>query len=430
MNRRRPSWRALAHPVAISGSILRAPLPHLQIGELCRIQRSAADETLVGEGTVVAVEQGHASIGLLRDSAGLSVQCLVVPTGSPPVVHVSADLLGAVLDARGKVVERLAPATGGGGWWCGLQGGGSDYRDRAEIQTPLCTGIRAIDALLTCGEGQRVGIFAAAGAGKTTLAEMLLENADVDVSVVALIGERGREVASLVERLRGSAQAARTVVIQATSDTAPALRSQAAQLAATVAETFRDQGLRVLLLMDSVTRYARALRELALGTGELPARRGFPASVFEALPRLMERGGRTTVGSITTFYTVLLEDEHDGDPIGEEVKSLLDGHLYLSSTLAGRGHFPALDILRSSSRLFARLADPRQQHAAQRVRSLLGTLDELRLVRELGEYRPGASAHYDAAVNAEPDLMGFLRQPLDHASRWDHSQEALHALVR
>jgi len=420
----------MAHPDAIAGSILRAPLPNVRIGELCRIQRTAADETIVGEGTVVAVDQGQASIGLLRDSLGLSVNCLVVPTGSPPMVYLSASLLGTVLDARGNVVERLAPALDGAGWWCDLQGAMSDYRARAAVEIPLCTGIRAIDALLTCGEGQRVGIFAPAGAGKTTLVEMLLENADVDVRVVALIGERGREVASLVERLRGSPQASRTIIVQATSETAPALRCQAALLATTVAEAFRDQGLRVLLLMDSVTRYARALRELALGTGELPARRGFPASVFEALPRLMERSGRTEAGSITAFYTVLLEDEHDGDPIGEEVKSLLDGHLYLSPKLAGRGQFPALDILRSSSRLFATLADARQQQSARKVRGLLGTLEDLQLVRDLGEYTPGVSAGYDAAIKAEPAVMDFLRQALDQVSGWEQTQEALHAIAR
>jgi len=275
-----------------------------------------------------------------------------------------------------------------------------------------------------------VGIFAGAGAGKTTLAEMLLENADVDVSVVALVGERGREVAALVERLRHSPRAQRTVIVQATSDTAPALRSQAPLIATTIAEHFRDQGLRVLLVMDSVTRYARALRELALGAGEPPARRGFPASVFEALPRLLERSGRTETGCITAFYTVLLEDEQDADPIGEEVKSLLDGHFYLSSRLAGRGHLPALDVLRSGSRLFASLAAPDQQQAAARVRGLLGTLEDLQLMRDLGEYTPGVSAVYDKAVASEAALMAFLRQGQQERSALRGTLEALHELAR
>lgn len=422
-------WRAAAHPAAIVGSMMRVPLPDVAIGETCLLQAAANDDRIVGEGTVVAVDHGMASIGLLRDSAGLSPACLVVPSGRPATVALSLALLGSVLDAQGNEVERLAPARTSAGTRRPLQGNALDYRQRRDIDTPLCTGIRAIDGLLTCGEGQRVGIFAGAGAGKTTLSEMLLDNADVDVAVVALVGERGREVTALVERLRRSPGAGRTVVVQATSDTAPALRAQAPLVATTIAEYFRDAGARVLLVMDSVTRYARALRELALGAGEPPARRGFPASVFEALPRLMERGGCVGNGSITAFFTVLLEDEQDVDPIGDEVKSLLDGHLYLSSKLAARGHYPSLDILRSGSRLFARLVDASHQQAASQLRGVLGTLDDLQLMRDLGEYKPGINANYDAALEAEPRLMAFLRQDLRDYSSMERTREALHGLV-
>ncbi|GAB3067096.1 FliI/YscN family ATPase [Stenotrophomonas tumulicola] len=426
----RPSlWQASAHPTAIIGSILRAPLPQVSMGELCLIQASPADDAVVGRGTVVAVEQGVASIGLLRENAGLSLRCLVFPTGHPPTIATSSMLLGSVLDAEGREVERLFPGRPGAASVRPLTGEDSDYRQREAITSRLCTGLRAIDGLLTCGEGQRVGIFAGAGAGKTTLSEMLLDNADVDVCVVALIGERGREVATLVERMRGSAQGGRTVIVQATSDKAPALRSQAALLATTIAEHFRDAGKRVLLIMDSVTRYARALRELALGAGEPPARRGYPASVFEALPRLLERSGRSGAGSITAFYTVLLEDEQDADPIGEEVKSLLDGHLHLSSKLAGRGHYPALDILKSGSRLFTQLADNGQRQVAEHVRTLLGTLDDLQLMRDLGEYKPGISPHYDAAVRSEPKLMAFLRQSREEPADLGETLRRLHAIA-
>jgi len=422
-------WRESAHPTAIIGSILRAPLPQVSMGELCLIQASPADDTVIGRGTVVAVEEGVASIGLLRGNAGLSLRCLVLPTGHPPTIAASSMLLGSVLDAEGREVERLFPGQPDATSVRPLTGADSDYRQREAITSRLCTGLRAIDGLLTCGEGQRVGIFAGAGAGKTTLSEMLLDNADVDVCVVALIGERGREVATLVERMRGSAQGGRTVIVQATSDKAPALRSQAALLATTIAEHFRDAGKRVLLIMDSVTRYARALRELALGAGEPPARRGYPASVFEALPRLLERSGRSGAGSITAFYTVLLEDEQDADPIGEEVKSLLDGHLHLSGKLAGRGHYPALDILKSGSRLFTQLVDNGQRQAAEQVRTLLGTLDDLQLMRDLGEYKPGISPHYDAAVRAEPKLMAFLRQSREEPADRDETLRRLHAIA-
>ncbi len=426
----RSLWRAAAHPAAIVGSMLRVPLPHVAIGEMCMLQVGGHDDADAGQGTVVAVENGMASVGLLRDSAGLSPGCLVFPAGSAPTVNASRRMLGSVLDGQGCEVERLTPAVDSLGEVRPVCQQAVDYRRRRMIDTPLCTGIRAIDALLTCGEGQRVGIFAGAGAGKTTLSEMLLDNADVDVCVVALIGERGREVATLVERLRSSPHASRMVVVQATSDTAPALRSQAALVATTIAEYFRDQGSRVLLVMDSVTRYARALRELALGAGEPPARRGFPASVFEMLPRLVERSGRTAEGSITAFYTVLLEDEQDADPIGEEVKSLLDGHLYLTSQLAGRGHYPALDVLRSGSRLFARLAEAHQQQSAMRVRSLLGTLEDLQLMRDLGEYRPGVSALYDKAIASETALHDFLRQPMQERSDLQQTMRRLHEIAR
>lgn len=430
MTSARSLWRPAAHPAAIVGSMLRAPLPEVAIGDVCRLQVSAHDDAPAGSGTVVAVEHGIASIGLLRDSAGLSSQCLVIPTGQGPTIAVSERLLGSVLDGQGREVERLCPATESQPVTRRIDGRGVDYRRRRPIETVMHTGIRAVDSLLTCGEGQRVGIFAGAGAGKTTLAEMLLENADVDVSVVALVGERGREVAALVARLRHSPRGALTVIVQATSDTAPALRSQAPLIATTIAEHFRDQGRRVLLVMDSVTRYARALRELALGAGEPPARRGFPASVFEALPRLLERSGRTETGCITAFYTVLLEDEQDADPIGEEVKSLLDGHLYLSSRLAGRGHLPALDVLRSGSRLYTSLADPAQQQDAERVRGVLGTLEDLQLMRDLGEYTPGLSATYDKAVATEAALMAFLRQGQQERSTLPRTLEALHELAR
>lgn len=422
-------WHRGAHPAAIVGSILRVHLPHVAIGELCLIQASAANAAIVGHGVVVAVEQSMASIGLLQDCAGLSVECIVVPTGRLPSIRASSALLGSVLDAQGQVVERLAPALPGAECLRTLGGQGGDYRQRLPIEAPLRTGVRAIDGLLTCGEGQRMGIFAAAGAGKSTLTEMLLENTDADVFVIALIGERGREVASMVDRLRGSARAAQTVLVQATSDAAPALRINAGLLATTIAEHFRGAGRRVLLMMDSLTRYARALRELALSAGEAPARRGYPASVFEALPRLLERVGRDVQGCITAFYTVLLEDEQDADPVGEEVKSLLDGHIYLSSRLANRGHYPALDILRSNSRLFMQLATPEQQSDAIRCRGLLGTLEDLQLMRDLGEYKPGASAHYDAAIAAEPGLTTFLRQRADEHSDFAQTLRRLHELA-
>jgi type III secretion protein N (ATPase) len=274
-----------------------------------------------------------------------------------------------------------------------------------------------------------MGIFAAAGAGKTSLTERLLENAGADVYVVVLVGERGREVSAFVDRIAASGNASRTVIVQSTSDTAPAARCSAALLGTSVAEYFRDSGCRVLLVMDSMTRYARALRDVALASGEPPARRGYPASVFEALPRLVERPGRTVKGSITAFYTVLLEDEEEVDAIGEEVKSLLDGHIYLSSKLAGTGHYPAIDILRSKSRLFNEVATERQSAGAMALRKTLSVLEEMQFMRDLGEYTPGANPQNDAALAKEKAVLAFLRQARHERCDYADALEALHALA-
>ncbi|WP_445147336.1 FliI/YscN family ATPase [Dyella sp. Tek66A03] len=424
-------WRSCAHPDSIVGSIIRVRLPQVAVGELCEVRKSAASTENICEGVVVALDDGVASVSLFGDSRGLSSNIVVVPTGGQQRVEISSALLGGVMDGFGRCVDRL----------CELvnvtvdvnsrhvNASAVDYRSRLAVDEPFSTGIRAIDALLSTGVGQRMGIFAAAGAGKTTLSEMLIDHAKADVYVIALVGERGREVASFVERARASSNAARTIIVQAASDTAPATRCNAAMLATAVAEYFRDQGARVLLVMDSMTRYARALRDVALAAGEPPARRGYPASVFEALPKLVERPGRTLLGSVTAFYTVLLEDEEDADPVGEELKSLLDGHIYLSARLAGRGHFPAIDLLRSGSRLFNQLANPDQQNRAQRLRSILGLLADMQLMRDLGEYKPGSNAQHDTAVENEEYIHAFLRQSRNDYVDFNAAMRSLNALA-
>jgi type III secretion protein N (ATPase) len=375
--------------------------------------------------------EGSASVSLLSSAEGLSYDAVVLPTGELQKVDVSSALLGCVIDGHGQIVERIdqgeaavSPADSRS-----LATAPVSYRDRRAIEEPFTTGIRAIDAVLSCGVGQRMGIFAAAGAGKTSLTERLLENAGADVYVVVLVGERGREVSAFVDRIATSGNASRTVIVQSTSDTAPAARCSAALLGTSIAEYFRDSGCRVLLVMDSMTRYARALRDVALASGEPPARRGYPASVFEALPRLVERPGRTVKGSITAFYTVLLEDEEEVDAIGEEVKSLLDGHIYLSSKLAGTGHYPAIDILRSKSRLFNEVATERQSAGAMALRKTLSVLEEMQFMRDLGEYTPGANPQNDAALAKEKAVLAFLRQARHERCDYADALEALHALA-
>ncbi len=436
MNPAVPLWRACARPLAVRAGELRVPLPQVAVGEHCHVRRAAGDAELLTHGVVTRVDHGIATVALLGAPSRLAADVLVVPTGQPLQVQLGAQLLGCVVDGFGEVVERLGadvaapPAGPTAAQAASVQAAALDYRQRRAIATPFDTGIRAVDALLTVGEGQRMGVFAAAGCGKTTLMEMLLTNADCDVRVVALIGERGREVAAFVEAIGASPHAARTIVVQATSDTSPATRVNAAMVATRIAEYFREQGSRVLLVMDSATRYARALRDVALSAGEPPARRGFPASVFEALPHLVERPGNTAQGSITAFYTVLLEDDTDPDPVGEEVKSLLDGHIHLSARLAQRGHFPAIDVLRSASRLYPQLASVAQSEAASRLRNLMGRLEDLQLLRDIGEYRPGAQREQDDAVAREPRVNAFLCQGLHERVPASAAVEALHAVLR
>ncbi|WP_313052801.1 FliI/YscN family ATPase [Stenotrophomonas cyclobalanopsidis] len=432
MNTALPLWRTCAQPLSMRSGQVQVRLPGVAVDEHCQIRAAVADGRVLAHGIVTHVDHGLATLALVGAPERLEPGIVVVPTGRSLTLCLGEHLLGSVLDGHGTVVERLqgeAPAA--------LEtvhaevaSAPLDYRRRRAICVPFATGVRALDALLPVGEGQRLGIFAAAGCGKTSLVEMLLANAGCDVRIVALIGERGREVAGFVDALRNGPEARNTIIVQATSDAPPSTRVNAALVATRLSEFFRDRGRCVLLVMDSATRYARALRDVALSRGEPPARRGYPASVFEALPRLLERPGATERGSVTAFYTVLLEDEAEADPIGEEVKSLLDGHVYLSSRLAQRGHFPAIDVLRSGSRLAGQLSTQSQRASAARVRSLMARLDDLQLLRDIGEYQPGSQPEQDRAVEREPALHAFLQQDMQERVPRPQALEALDALVR
>ena len=258
-----------------------------------------------------------------------------------------------------------------------------------------------------------MGIFAAAGCGKTTLMQMLINNADAEIFVVALIGERGREVTEFVEALRRMDRRSRCVVVYATSDYPALDRANAASVAMTIAEYFRDCGLNVLLFLDSITRYARALRDVALAAGEPPARRGYPASVFEKLPALLERPGKTQRGSISAFFTILLENEEESDPVAEEIRSILDGHIWLSRKLASKNHYPAIDVLRSVSRVCQRVTSDSHQAHASNLRNLLARMEELQVLVDFGEYQPGVNPDNDMTFNASAEIQRFLCQPVE-----------------
>ncbi|TBR38727.1 MULTISPECIES: FliI/YscN family ATPase [Dyella] len=423
--------RVGARPHVLRSGTLRVLLDGLRLGEICELLETPGESAAL-RGIVTSIDGESASVAVLGESQGLSSRTIVMPTGRFMECSLHPSMLGGVYDAMGKETARLTDAVDGFGLSQvrTLKSPPADYRCRTPIGRLFHTGIRAIDGLLACGEGQRMGIFAPAGCGKTSLLEMMLDYVECDVIVLALIGERGRELSDAVERLRQSPQAGRVVIVHATSDCASALRCQAALLATTVAEYFRDRGNKVLLLVDSMTRYARALRDMALASGEPPARRGFPASVFDALPGLLERPGAVAGGSITAFYTVLLEDEALADPIGEEVKSLLDGHIYLSSSLAGKGHYPAIDVLRSQSRLFSAVTDPQHQMAARRFRHLLAVLAEMQVLRDVGEYVAGQNAIQDAAVERESAMEAFLQQRSTEGASLQEALMDLYAAVR
>lgn len=325
-------------------------------------------------------------------------------------VPANDSLLGRVLDASGRPVDgggpvQLTPDRP-------LVAPSPAPMTRRPIDRPLESGIRAIDGLLTLGEGQRIGIFAAAGGGKSTL---LARRARAEAIVIGMIGERGREVREFIADTLGEDGLARSVVVVATSDRPAMERVRAARAATAIAEGFRAQGRHVLLLMDSVTRYARALREIGLAAGEPPVRRGLPPSVFAELPRLFERAGTDAAGAITALYTVLTEGEEE-DPVAEEVRSLLDGHIHLSRRLGARGHFPAIDIGASQSRLFRRLAGGGQVAAAEAVRAMIAKLDDIELLLQMGEYAPGQDPLADAALSQRDAIEAFLRQRADETS--------------
>lgn len=420
-------WTVAARPLSIQGNSVRARLADAGLGEAC-VVRAAIDGPAIGVGTVSAIHDGVAQLDVVAEQA-LTPRCVLVRTGAPLQVPVAADVLGCVLDWAARPVARFAePQRSCLPGQAPVQGRGGGFMQRLPVETLLPSGVRALDAFVPCGMGQRLGVFAPAGTGKTTLCSMLMDGASADVKVMALIGERTREVSDFVQRIAASDDAGRVVIIQATSDMPASARQYAAQVAMSISEHFSAEGASVLLVMDSVTRYARALRELALGRGEAPARRGYPASVFEALPRLFERAGRGLKGCITAYFTVLLEDEDDPDPIAEEVKSLIDGHVMLSRRLAQRGVLPAVDALSSLSRCASDLQTQDQLARAAAVRSALQALEESRLLRDLGEYRRGGNPAWDRAIAAEPALMAFISQAIGQASPVQDTWEALHAI--
>lgn len=400
--------------LSVGTTLLRAHLPGVGLGEICTLPNDGFAE-------VIAIEGKEALLSPYHEPTGLCSGMLVRPKGQRPSLRVSAALLGRVLNALGNPVDGLPPPSSGEDRYIDVEP--PDPMQRSVIKTIQHTGVRAIDATLTVGLGQRVGIFAPAGCGKSTLLGMLAAGSDADVIVLALIGERGREVREFLEQTFTSEIRARCVVVLATSDRPALERIKAAATATTIAEYFRDRGSKVLLLVDSLTRYARAIREIALAAGEPVAAGGYPPSLYARLPRLLERAGPAARGGITAFYTVLMEDKTD--PLAEEVRSLLDGHIVLSRKLAEANHFPAIDILASVSRVMHQVTSAPHRDAAARLRRLMATWQEVELLVRVGEYQKGQDADADEAVERRPLIDALLRQKITEESPFDVTLSAL-----
>jgi len=422
----------LATPLRVQGNTVEANLPGTRIGEICEIHKSLLEAEVVGLAQVTGFNKEHTLLSLLNDNKGLTRSNIICPTGKTFHIDINENISGAIIDSTGKVRERLdenvqAPLTGAKSFE--TSGSPRDFTERRKISEPFVTGIRAIDGLLTCGLGQRIGIFASAGCGKTSLISMIIENSEADVYVIGLIGERGREVTEFVDQLKQSSRRSQIILVYATSDRSCVERCNAAQIASTIAEYFCAKGKNVLLLIDSITRYARALRDVALSMGELPARRGYPASVFEALPKILERPGCFHDGSITAFYTVLIENEEESDVIGDEVRSILDGHIYLTNKLAAKGHYPAIDIMNSLSRVFSQVTNIEHRQLATRFREYLVRQVEMQLFLDLGEYRRGENTENDDAFDKKTKMAEFLKQSMNEKSAFHDCLEQLDASI-
>jgi flagellum-specific ATP synthase len=403
-------------------TVTAAGLP-VPVGARCAIQTRRAGRI---EAEVVGMANGQALLSVFGEATGIAPDDAVACLSGPPRVPVGLDLLGRIIDAQGRALDgRPAPK---------LNVRWPLYSDaplamkRRPIDQPLGLGIRSMDALLTAGRGQRLGIFAGTGVGKSVLMGMICRHTQADANVVALVGERGREVRDFVERQLGAEGLARSVVVVCTSDAAPALRVRACFHATAVAEFLRSQGMDVLFMMDSLTRMAMAQRQIGLAAGEPPTAKGYPPSVFALLPRLLERAGRTQQGSITGIYTVLVEGDDIDEPLADAVRGILDGHVWLSRGLANRGHYPAVDVLGSISRVADDVTDAAHHKAAVQVRRVLATWSDIEDLVSIGAYVPGANLDYDVAVKTREAITAFLRQDRNARSTFEESSAALRQL--
>lgn len=395
------------------GLVVEANGPDVFLGELCQIYSRSQTQPINAE--VVGLRDGKVLLMPYGELRGIGLGSEVIATGQPLRIGVGDEILGRIIDAMGKPIDGKPLASLPD--HISLKNEPLNPLSRRKIRDILETGVRAIDCFLTMGKGQRVGIFSGSGVGKSTLLGMVAKDMQADINVIALVGERGREVQEFIDKSLGPEGLKRSVIVVSTSDQPALVRSCAAYTATAIAEYFRDKGKDVLLIMDSVTRFAMAQREIGLAVGEPPTARGYTPSVFANLPKLLERcGASANGGSITSIYTVLVEGDDLNDPIADSVRSILDGHIVLARELANHGHFPAIDVLKSISRLAPVLMNAKEKTLVQRGTSILSNYEKSKDIIEIGAYKQGSNPELDLAIQLLPKLNNFLRQEIDTAS--------------
>lgn len=419
------SMKLIGKVTQVIGLVIESQGPTVSLGELCYI-KSHFPDVLPIPAEVVGFREGYVMLMPVGEMQGIGPGCEVVSAQKTLNVKVGPELLGRVLDGLGNPMDDKGPLL------CKteypLQADPPPPLTRPRIKDNLYVGVRAIDGLITMGEGQRIGIMAGSGVGKSTLLSMIARNTEADISVIALVGERGREVRDFIERDLGEEGMKRSVVVVATSDQPALVRIKGAMTATAIAEYFRDQGHKVVLMMDSVTRFAMAQREVGLTIGEPPATRGYTPSVFVLLPRLLERAGTSEKGSITGIYTVLVDGDDMNEPIADAVRSILDGHIVLSRKIAAQNHFPAIDIMPSVSRVMNEVVSPEHLKAAQQMRQLMAVYRDAEDLIHIGAYVKGSSAKIDEAVQKIDAINAFLCQGIFEVDSYADTEKKLIAI--
>lgn len=416
--------KVIGKVVQVVGLIIEAQVGGVSVGDLCSIRIEKDNREAYAE--VVGFREKRVLLMPLGSTAGISPGAQVTAAGKPLMVKVGSEVLGRVLGGLGEPIDGKGPISNDNEY--PLDADPPDPVKRPRITEVMRVGVRAIDGMLTVGRGQRIGVFAGSGVGKSTIMGMIARNAEADVNVIALVGERGREVRDFIEESLGEEGLKKSIVIAATSDQPPLIRLKAAFVGTAIAEYFRNQGKKVILMMDSVTRFAMAQREIGLAAGEPPTTKGYTPSVFALLPRLMERSGTSVTGSITAFYTILVEGDDFNEPIADHSRSILDGHIVLSRALAARNHYPAIDVPHSVSRLMVNLVTDEHKQAGGKLREVLARYSEAEDLINIGAYVKGSNPKIDYAISKIDQVNNFLKQGTFDKVKYEETVKKLIAI--